>query len=58
MKFITSLSLAAALFSPAVFAGHVNTVASFSVLGDIVKEVGGDHVTVATLVGPDGDHFD
>ncbi len=55
MKFITSLSLAAALFSPAVFAGHVNTVASFSVLGDIVKEVGGDHVTVATLVGPDGD---
>ena len=30
-------------------------VASFSVLGDMVREVGGDAVTVKTLVPPDGD---
>jgi zinc/manganese transport system substrate-binding protein len=30
-------------------------VASFSVLADFVKQVGGDRVSVTTLVGPDGD---
>ncbi len=30
-------------------------VASFSILGDIAKTIGGDAVTVTTLVGPDGD---
>lgn len=30
-------------------------VASFSVLGDFVKEIGGDRVSVTTLVGPNGD---
>lgn len=30
-------------------------VASFSVLGDFVREVGGDRVSVTTLVGPNGD---
>ena len=30
-------------------------VASFSILGDMVKELGGDRVDVTTLVGPDGD---
>src|SRR5262249_54122937 len=30
-------------------------VASFSILGDFVKNVGGDTVNVTTLVGPDGD---
>ena len=33
----------------------VKAVASFSILGDIVKTVGGDRVEVTTLVGPDGD---
>jgi zinc/manganese transport system substrate-binding protein len=33
----------------------VKAVASFSVLGDIVKNVGGDRVEVTTLVGPNGD---
>ena len=28
---------------------------SFSILGDMVKQVGGDRVEVTTLVGPDGD---
>lgn len=30
-------------------------VASFSILGDFVKEVGGERVAVTTLVGPNGD---
>jgi zinc/manganese transport system substrate-binding protein len=30
-------------------------VASFSVLGDFVREIGGDRVAVTTLVGPNGD---
>ncbi len=33
----------------------VKAVASFSILGDMVRQVGGDRVEVATLVGPDGD---
>jgi zinc/manganese transport system substrate-binding protein len=34
---------------------RLNVVASFSILGDFVKNVGGDRVSVTTLVGPDGD---
>ena len=30
-------------------------VASFSVLGDFTRQIGGDRVSVTTLVGPDGD---
>ena len=33
----------------------VDVVASFSILGDIVKNVGGDRVSVTTLIGPNGD---
>ena len=33
----------------------IKAVASFSILGDMVREVGGDRVEVTTLVGPDGD---
>ena len=36
-------------------ADKVKAVASFSILGDMVREVGGDRVEVATLVGPNGD---
>jgi zinc/manganese transport system substrate-binding protein len=34
---------------------RLNVVASFSILGDFVSNVGGDRVSVTTLVGPDGD---
>ena len=33
----------------------MKVVASFSILGDLVAEVGGEHVEVTTLVGPNGD---
>lgn len=33
----------------------LQVVASFSVLGDMVKEVGGSHVNVVTIVGPNAD---
>jgi zinc/manganese transport system substrate-binding protein len=40
---------------PAAAADKVKAVASFSILGDMVKQVGGDRVDVVALVGPDGD---
>lgn len=33
----------------------LKVVASFSILADMVKNIGGEHVEVTTLVGPDGD---
>lgn len=33
----------------------IPVVATFSILGDMVERVGGAHVAVTTLVGPDGD---
>jgi zinc/manganese transport system substrate-binding protein len=33
----------------------LDVVATFSILGDFVKNVGGDRVFVNTLVGPNGD---
>lgn len=41
--------------SPARAAERLDVVASFSILGDFVRNVGGDRVNVTTLVGPDGD---
>src|SRR6267154_6798928 len=40
---------------PARAGDRLNVVASFSILGDFVRNLGGDRVNVATLVGPDGD---
>jgi zinc/manganese transport system substrate-binding protein len=34
---------------------RINVVASFSILGDFVRNVGGERVGVTTLVGPNGD---
>lgn len=39
---------------PAV-AHELKIVASFSILGDMVEQVVGDHATVTTIVGPDAD---
>ncbi len=40
---------------PARAQDRLNVVASFSILGDFVRTIGGERVSVTTLVGPDGD---
>ncbi|QOZ23306.1 metal ABC transporter solute-binding protein, Zn/Mn family [Bradyrhizobium sp. CCBAU 51753] len=50
------ISLVLAIVSgPAQAVERVNVVASFSILADMVRNVGGDSVDVVALVGPDGD---
>ncbi|WP_028350498.1 metal ABC transporter substrate-binding protein [Bradyrhizobium murdochi] len=44
-----------AVVGPARAADRLDVVASFSIIGDFVRQVGGDRVEVTTLVGPDGD---
>lgn len=41
--------------SPAHADGKLKAVASISIIGDLVKNIGGDRVDVATLVGPNSD---
>ncbi|WP_420337213.1 metal ABC transporter solute-binding protein, Zn/Mn family [Roseibium sp.] len=56
LKSATAL-VALSLAGPTVaFAdGHKRVVATFSILGDMVDRIGGDHIELTTLVGPDGD---
>ena len=49
------ITLAVAATSPSWAAGKLRVVATFTVLGDMVKNVGGERVDLTTLVGPDGD---
>ena len=53
--FVGVLLAAACLASPAAAFDRIKVVASFSILGDLVKNIGGAHVEVADLVGPNGD---
>lgn len=46
---------AVSLHSNAANGDKINVVASFSILGDLVKVLGGERVEVVTLVGPDSD---
>jgi zinc/manganese transport system substrate-binding protein len=48
-------SLLAIAAPPVEAQAKLNVVASFSILGDFVRNVGGDRINVTTLVGPDGD---
>lgn len=50
------LGLVAALFSGSLYAAPpLEVVSSFSILGDVAKQVGGERVNVSNLVGPDQD---
>jgi zinc/manganese transport system substrate-binding protein len=49
------LMLAMVLSAPAMAQNKMKVVATFSILGDLVKNVGGDRIAVSTLVGPNGD---
>ncbi|MCJ7787395.1 MAG: metal ABC transporter substrate-binding protein [Methyloceanibacter sp.] len=55
MQIGLALILLFGLAGSAEAADKVKAVASFSILGDMIGQVGGDRVEVVTLVGPDGD---
>ena len=48
-------TLAVATTSRPWAADKLRVVTSFTILADMVRNVGGEHVALATLVGPDGD---
>ena len=53
---VLGFSLALMAFAaPARAAEPVRAVATFSILADLVRQVGGAHVAVSSLVGPDAD---
>jgi len=52
---LIGLVVATSAVSPLRAQGRINVVASFSILGDFVSQVGGERVHVTTLVGADGD---
>lgn len=56
LKSATAL-VALSLATPAFAQSNepIPVVASFSILGDMVARIGGDHIALTTLVGPDGD---
>ena len=52
---LAATALAALFVAPGARAqDRLNVIATFSILGDFVKNVGGDRLEVATLVGPNG----
>lgn len=53
MRILKTLLLAFVLCTPSL--AHVKVVTSFSILADLVKQLGGDHVILETIVGPDED---
>lgn len=48
-------AVAAVFVSGSLYAAPVPVVASFSILGDVAKQVGGERVSVQNLVGPNQD---
>ena len=59
LKSLRLAAVAVTTLSPLTLASAqadgMNVVASFSIIGDMARNVGGDRVTITTLVGPDGD---
>lgn len=55
LKTTLATGLFAAFAAFPAFADDMKVVASFSILGDMVEQVVGDHAEVTTIVGPDAD---
>ena len=53
--FFKYLMLSLVLVMPAAWAEPLRVVASFSILADMVKNLGGEDIAVTTLVDADGD---
>jgi zinc/manganese transport system substrate-binding protein len=54
-RLLLATAAAFTLAAPAFAEGRLKVVSTFSILSDIVANVGGDRVEIITLVGPDGD---
>jgi zinc/manganese transport system substrate-binding protein len=52
---LAALGWLAAVPASAQQTAKLDVVATFSIVGDLVREVGGDRIALTTLVGPDGD---
>ncbi len=55
LKTTIATGLLTAFAALPAFADDMKVVASFSILGDMVEQVVGDHAEVTTIVGPDAD---
>lgn len=55
MTGVACVAIAAAVLAAPAAAKTVEAVASFTVLADLVRQVGGDHVHVISMVPPNGD---
>ena len=53
--FLGALLAAVCCAGPASAADRIKVVASFSILGDLAGNIGGAHVEVVNLIGPNGD---
>ncbi|NJS39454.1 MAG: metal ABC transporter substrate-binding protein [Rhodobacteraceae bacterium] len=54
-RLLLASAAALAFAAPAFAEDKLKVIATFSILGDITANIGGDRVEVTTLVGPDGD---
>jgi zinc/manganese transport system substrate-binding protein len=54
-RMLAAAAIVMAGLGSASAAEPVKVIATFSILGDLVARVGGDHVDLVTLVGPDAD---
>lgn len=54
-KLISAAALALVVWTSSARAGELRVVASFTVLADMASQIGGAHVEVKSLVGPNGD---